>query len=294
MDSVSYLASIRAQALTGAGKRAQSKARLLDDGDLNIGNIVQITSPGGTQTKPTLNPDRILNLDALSPTGQMVSVVFSASLPPGGMSAVVGPMTGIVEFGNGAVFSRVEVDIPIGPYDLAGTNSKQPLDGGTIVTVPGGVIRAYARNDANLVTTDVTGSTGPAASFIAPATTAIVSVLAKAHAVYYVRAGSAAPRKTLYTGNASPTGAFPYSIPAYARRFRLLRGRGTNTRVFTVSFLDGASAGANVLDTAIFDPAVPAMAVPFVDIPGVANAILITGVGGVITTPVYLEFEIVF
>lgn len=299
MDFVTYLNNLRAEAIGASGKRSQSKARLLDDADMNIGNAVTVLPPlnAAVQTIPTQNPDRILNLDALSKTGQMVSIAFSASLTPGNGSPLVGPITGIVEFGNGAIFSRVEVDIPIGPYNLlaGGANglSNQPFDGGTILTLPGGVIRAYARHDGHFITLSTNGSTGGAVPVAA--TTAIVPVIVKAHAAYYVRAGVSSPRKTLYTGLANPNGLV-YSIPAYAKRFRLLRDPrgGNNTAVWTAAFLDSAAAGGNVLVTAVFDPAVLVSSIPFVEVPGTANSILLTSAGGVTTTNIFLEFEIGF
>ena len=138
---------------------------LLDtNADQNIGNSFLLqpqAGSGGTivpQSSATQSYERILQLSGPSKAAQTTSVVFTASRVQPGLSnpnpGYAGPVTGIVEFGNGGRFTRVEFDVPLGPY-LGNFNgslaSTEPQDGGTVITVPSGVLRAYARYDNLLV-----------------------------------------------------------------------------------------------------------------------------------------------
>lgn len=132
---------------------------LLDtNADQNIGNgkIIQ-PQAGGATVIPQTNPERLLMLSGPSKAGQTTSIVLTASRIVGANNpnpGFPGPITGIIEFGNGGQFTRVEVDIPIGPFVGTQTSpapASEPQDGGTIVTVPTGVLRVYARYDNQLV-----------------------------------------------------------------------------------------------------------------------------------------------
>jgi hypothetical protein len=97
-------------------------------------------------------------LSGPSSAGQTTSVALTASrIVPGPNNpspGFPGPITGIVEFGNGGQFTRVEVDIPIGPFAgqfNAVAPATEPQDGGVIITVPTGVLRVYARYDNQLI-----------------------------------------------------------------------------------------------------------------------------------------------
>ncbi len=125
----------------------------------NIGNgtILQ-PQVGGPTVIPQTNPERILMLSGPSSSGQTTSVALTASrIVPGPQNSTPGfpgPITGIIEFGNGGQFTRAEVDIPIGPFAGAFTvasSAIQPQDGGVIITVPTGVLRVYARYDNLLI-----------------------------------------------------------------------------------------------------------------------------------------------
>ena len=99
-----------------SGKTGQ---RLLDDAENNVGNATTLNPqelPAGfeftVQKQPA--PPRLLNLTSASKTGQNVTVVMTASRVSG--KGVAGPVTGVIEFGNGTQSTRVEFDIPVGPY----------------------------------------------------------------------------------------------------------------------------------------------------------------------------------
>jgi hypothetical protein len=134
---------------------------LLDiDAEQNIGNSVASLLPqaDGATVIPQTNPERILMLSGPSSAGQTTSIALTASrIVPGPNNPTPGfpgPITGIIEFGNGGQFTRAEVDIPIGPFaglQKSAVPGVEPQDGGVIVTVPTGVLRVYARYDNQLI-----------------------------------------------------------------------------------------------------------------------------------------------
>ena len=141
---------------------------LLMNAEQNIGNSEIIYPQEGTEgtVVPTTNPPRILNLTGGSAVGQTVSVVFTVSRllknqnPNPGFP---GPITGILEFGNGTRSTRVEFDLVVGPFTGQFTEASEavePQDGIVVVTVPTGVLRAYARYD-NLLLAPVLGTPLP-------------------------------------------------------------------------------------------------------------------------------------
>jgi hypothetical protein len=224
---------------------------LLDtDADQNIGNSIVLQPQMGTVGTiiPQTNPARLLQLTGPSKTGKTTSIVFTASRIVGSNNpnpGYAGPITGVVEFGNGARFTRAEFDIPLGPF--AGTFhgasvATEPQDGGVIVTVPTGVLRAYVRYD-NLLIQPILGSPPfmSLAQFLGVAvqgpggpvtTTPAEPILAKAMAAYYTRHFSRL-YKTQYCYVGAPAtaaqyiGQVQYCIPPFARSVKILRFNGT-------------------------------------------------------------------
>jgi len=155
--------SQNAQAAKRSGKTG---VRLLDDGENNIGNAAllqpqQLAAPE-LYTVVTSNPppNRLLNLTAASKTGQSITVVMTAARGVNQVSGVAGPITGIIEFGNGTQSTQIEFDIPIGPYTgnfRAVAIGSQPRDSGAVIQVPTGIIRAYARYDNAYITPELAG-----------------------------------------------------------------------------------------------------------------------------------------
>lgn len=131
--------------------------------DQNIGNgfILQPQAGGATvipqSSANSASYERILMLTGPSSTGQTTSIVLTASRivgPNNPYPGFPGPVTGIIEFGNGGQVTRVEVDVPIGPFIGSFSQAApatEPQDGGVIVTVPTGVLRVYARYDNLLI-----------------------------------------------------------------------------------------------------------------------------------------------
>jgi len=273
-DMRSLLAAQRRAAEAG---RNAGKGRLLSAGDLNVGNSQVIKTKGPPIIiVPDQNPPRILNMDAMSDTGQLVTVSLGAvGLNQGEFSTSPFPglITGIIEFGNGSVFTRLELDIPLGPIDFASTlnaSPKQPNLGGVLVTVPAGTLRVYARSDANYITPTIIGLIGsPLGGALPPNDTdpatglTAVDVVVTAFAAYYTRPGNGAgPTKTLFLGRVPAGGTIvwgvttTYNIPAYAKTIRFLRPRA-NIVDFTIWDAAGNVVEQHIIGAGTDSPVFP-------------------------------------
>ena len=132
---------------------------LLRNAEQNIGNSVTLMPQAGSlgTTTPQTQPQRIIQLSGGSAAGQTTSIVITVSRivgPQNPNPGFAGPVTAVIEFGNGGRFTRAEVDVPYGPYQgfvNASSGATEPQDGGVIITVPTGVLRVYARYDNLLI-----------------------------------------------------------------------------------------------------------------------------------------------
>lgn len=234
-------ASLNAALRSGKGKGT----RLLDDVDQNIGNasnfLPQSTVGGQYTTIPqTLtNNSRLLSLTSESKLGQSITVVMTAARLVN-TSGWVGPLTGILEFGNGAVITKTEFDIPFGPYQgsfLTSTNSVEPQDSGAVIQVPTGVLRAYVRYDNAFITPTLAGYAfggigspaplPPISGPFAPNTKQPAPIRAKAFADYFGRIHSKLYKtQYIYVGKAANPVTFTpsyYNIPPFAKSVRVVR-----------------------------------------------------------------------
>ena len=243
-DKASTLARVRGEAFDRKaprfGRGGIQKNRLLDDADNNIGNS-SIINPDATDTIiPITNPTRLLTLDALSPTGQMVTIAmtnrFITDPPPQfAGSGFGGPIVGIAEFGNGSVAMRVEFDVPLGRVDFLGTEAQ---DGVSMVSVPAGTLRVYARNDGRLIPANVFGGIQGVAEGLRPSAPIAGafsrSTLVKAETCYFTRpVPNLGARRTVYVylNDVDPPGPFisatPFfasmHIPPYSKTCRIMR-----------------------------------------------------------------------
>lgn len=186
-----------------------NRTPVLDSAEQNIGNSALVQpqpgAVGDATVIPQTNPPRILNLTGGSPMGQTISVTMTASRVLGEQNpnpGLPGPITGVIQFGNGGRDTRIEFDVPIGPFAGSlsqATEAIEPQDGGVIVTVPSGVLRVYARYD-NLLLSPVLGFNQPL------------------HQIAGVAAmGPGGPRPN--GGGAPPTPAEPLLVKAMAAYF---------------------------------------------------------------------------
>jgi hypothetical protein len=245
------------------GREVKEPKHLLDAEEQNIGNSALVMPQAGLATTlPQTNPPRLIQLTGPSTRGQTTSVVVTAARPSSSQNpnpGYPGPITGVVEFGNGGRFTKVEFDVPVGPFVgnvLAALEASEPSDGGVIVSVPTGVLRVYTRYDNLLIApllnfnglvalADVQGvvrvGPGGPVNFPAPiGTIPAEPVLTKAVAAYFTRHFARA-YKTLYcyVGDVSgggppvavrvssdgPLGSEPayYALPAFAQSLKILR-----------------------------------------------------------------------
>ena len=137
--------------------RNQPGKPVLDLEKLNLGTSQLVPAPGGNSPA---NGDLIKLLDvtgddtmATAFTVIMGSTFLQPEFPVG--KIVTGPLTGLVEFGNGAAFARVEFDIPYlsripqtTEIDID-ARFKSPYFSGVSINITGSAIRAYVRNDNN-------------------------------------------------------------------------------------------------------------------------------------------------
>jgi hypothetical protein len=276
-----------------ARRSGKSGMRLLDDNENNVGNATVVEPqilPAGqviTAVKQAA-PPRLLNLTSESKTGQSVTVVMTASRITA-QRGFVGPLTGVIEFGNGTQSTKIEFDIPVGPYvgDLFSVQQgTQPEDSGAVIQVPTGIVRAYARYDDAYITPEIGGfafgtpgsSAFPAATALGPNYSAVLQVAApcnvKAFASYFGRHhsklyktlylfnGGAAP--VLFTEAAGPSLYVPYSIPPFAKSIQVVRNPVT--------------AAMNLILTDQFYPetfAIPSGPCPVIPITGNQNTFML-------------------
>lgn len=297
MDKALFMARLREVLALGDDSHWTDKGRLLEGtADTVIGNLLTVRSlpvlnngaVAIASLLPNPQPDRILVLDGLSSEGQMVTIGMAAAADPANTTVNVGPITGIIEFGNGATFSRVEFDVPTGGFAFV-NNMVLPRDSGVFVTVPGGTIRVYARNDANQAYPTVAGGhVGPAAGPLVAGDPDQLAIV-KAFVTYYQKAGPQnRVTKTVYFGGGNFSTGTTYAIVPFAKRLRVLRDVLTNFATYRVTFLGG---GANILGAYTFPFGSPP---DFVDIPTICDRFVIAVAAGAsaATDVVAMEFEL--
>ena len=269
------------QELESALRAGKTGVNLLDDAEINVGNSTvfqpQVLPPGlfyTTIPQSLTNNARVLNLTASSRKGQSMTIVMTASKTPGNLGRT-GPFTGIVEFGNGTQTTRVEFDVPFGPFTsatlLGDADQDQPQDSGAIIQVPAGALRVYGRYDNAFLTPEVGGwafggadspvplppINGPFAPNIprvAALTPTPAPLNSKAFAAYFGRLHTRL-YKTQYlyvganTGAAvtfyyvpTPGAVVPayYCVPPFAKSVRIVRE--PQTAAMVVSLLDTSAA----------------------------------------------------
>jgi hypothetical protein len=144
------------------------KTPLLQNAEQNIGSSVTLLPQPGSSgvVIPQTNPPRILELSGGSAVGQTTSIIMTASRITGAANpypGFAGPVTGVIQFGNGGNSTQIEFDVPVGPfqgYINQALPAVEPQDGIVVVTVPTGVLRVYARYD-NLLVSPLLGTNPP-------------------------------------------------------------------------------------------------------------------------------------
>jgi hypothetical protein len=147
---------------------------LLRNAEQNIGNSVTLIPEVGTSGTviPQNSPQRLIALSGGSAAGQTTSIILTAARiagPENPKPGFAGPVTAIIEFGNGGRNTRAEIDVPYGPYQgfvNATLSNNEPQDGGVIVSVPTGVLRVYTRYDNLLIQPLINRTNVPPPAFV--------------------------------------------------------------------------------------------------------------------------------
>ena len=313
-----------------ARRSGKTGKRLLDDGENNVGNATALMPqilPAGQvlTTVKQSNPPRLLNLTAESNTGQSMTLVMTASRQAN-HQGVAGPITGIIEFGNGTQSTKVEFDVPFGPFvgDIDGVApGTQPEDGGAVVQIPTGVLRAYARYDNAYITPDLQGfafgeagsgsfplppGAGPFApgNSVPPNPTDPGSTPAtvKAFANYYGRVHSKLYKTLyLYNGNVAVPVTFgtpivgvnvqqTFAIPPFAKSVQVIRTPYTASMIMLLS--DLVSISGSGLGGYVPIPSGPSPTIPIVGNQTVIGVSSASNGAGDRVSAVSLVFEIGF
>jgi hypothetical protein len=154
----------------------------------------------------------------------------------------IGPLIGIVEFSGGGGGGVIEFDVPCnggGNAQFVGNNRQigGTEGGGAMVSVPGSIIKAYVRNDANLKPTLMMSGIG-GANPISIGVPAIFGIV-KAFVGYQQKTGHLT-RTVWCTRNnpvGVPAGASTFiNVPPFARSFRLLRDQTVAADTITIDW----------------------------------------------------------
>lgn len=246
-----------------ARRSGKSGIRMLDDGEPNIGNAVTLMPQVLPTPLPPANPlylpwtkikqgapPRLLNLTGHSKTGQSMTIVMTCARQQNS-AGVAGPVTGVIEFGNGTQNTRIEFDIPFGPYAGSITGDPlinvqagtQPEDGIAAIQVPTGIVRAYARYDNCYLTPNIRGYVFGEFMPAAPPT-----IHSDVPAIPTI-SGPFPPNQVYPTD--PTTNPSPYSCPAIVRAFSAYFGRIHSKLYKTLYLYNGNSAQPAAFGTTI-------------------------------------------
>jgi hypothetical protein len=207
---------------------------------------------------------------------------------------VGGPITGIIEFGNGSATSRIEFDIPAPSCTPSFTTTPSdqliPPMGGVSIPICASSIRVYARNDAtmSLISTVAPGVIGYYSNADGPDSPTYTKDPQIGAFVGYgqTMGGNSHLYKTIYLGYLGgwPSGSLSnIGIPAYARYVRVLSNEQGSSS-YRINFTGDAVDFAQY-DTSFNDPSpipIPPAATHIKIAPNVPQQ-----------TKVYLVFELV-
>lgn len=172
-----YLAALDRQA--AAFGRPGRGPHLLDQAELNLGATKKVVRPNYVDRPAPGEAVRLLDLNCDGQYGEGVTVTMGLFIndnelthnsPNSALNAIASPITGIIEWGNGASTSYIEFDLPqpnrllCDPFawftdDYPRSLITTPRQSGVTVSLAASSIRVYARNDANLVYTAATSLT---------------------------------------------------------------------------------------------------------------------------------------
>lgn len=285
----------------------RSKVRVASDGllseqeALNLGTLFEIKpKPDGVLGLNKFgDPVRILNIEGSDADSETILITLqneAVFLNQSGIP-VPGPVTGIVEFGTGSGYAKVEFDIP---SPVGGPSSNEPVPPGqstifipqknNVVTLclPASSIRVFARNDSQigvLNSFDTTTINDSAVSRNTPAMIRVHAAYGKANMVrekvvrtYFLVGTSGSPfgvGANLFVG-----------LPAFAKRVSFPRISVQQPLEITFSSYYQSSAVGIVT--------VPANDYSYYDIPPHARTLQISNPGPTVISQLAAVFELGF
>jgi len=219
--------------------RVASDGLLSDQEALNLGSLFEIKAKpdGSTGINKFGDPVRILNIEGVDADSETVLITIqneTVFLSPTSV-AVPGPVTGIVEYGTGSGFAKIEFDIPSPVGGPAPNVQAAPISNNLFVPqknnvvtlcLPASSIRVFARNDAQIgyLTNFDNTTVNAGAGRNTPAKIRVHAAYGKANMIrervyrQYFIAGPAAEAASLAVGASIIVG-----IPAFARRVAFYR-----------------------------------------------------------------------
>jgi hypothetical protein len=241
------------------------RINLLDAPDLNLGSYSSVPAANRNNVPQGPRSVRLLDLSCDGRRSQLVTITIACIYEEGWpqditprTNMVGGPVTGIIEFGNGSSFSRVEFDVPspscTPSFHTFADEQLTPLIGSVSVPICASSIRVYARNDATVALLgyhDMTHVPPRVIGFYINSPSEDYPIVTKEPKIgAFVgygpnNGGNSHLFKTIYIGtlDASPGSGSSVDyvgIPAYARYVRILCDH-QSTASFTLTF-DGMAA----------------------------------------------------
>ncbi len=266
---------------------------LSDQEALNLGTLFNV--PGAQEGNSGLlkfgQPVRLINIEGEDADSETIEITLQQEvvvLRPTNVP-VPGPVIGIVEFGTGSGFAKIEFDIP-SPVGAPASNLETgPLSDDRIfipqksnavtLILPASSIRVFARNDALTgFLLDFNGTTlGTAVSRRIPAQVRVHVAYGKANMIrervyrQLFIAGGSGGAITMPAGGAGSS--ITIGLPAYAKRVAFPRAPIDQTvQVRFLDYYSTLSAGTGTID-------IPPDNYDFIDIPPHTAAIFIANPG---------------
>lgn len=284
------------------------KQRLLDQPDLSIGASAVIPRPNDTATREAGNVVRLLDVNCAGKNSRDIIVTMGQFIndllqPNSNSLPLSGPITGIVEWGNGGLSAYIEFDVPQSsriPCDPFGKdNSSYPPSlasrgrtSGVSLSIAASSVRVSARNDNNLLGAEVAAA---GTTIIGPTIRNIIDPTVFAHIAYGNSLGcnNGLLRKSIVLKTSATTELYAAGcgIPPFAKRVSFFRcgsssdfNFATPAPAFSVSFYSNV-ASSNFTSYFIGRIEVPYGEFGAIDIPPGAAACLV--VSGLVYVPCY-------
>lgn len=186
-----------------------------------------------------------------------------------------GPIVGVVEFGVGGAFSRIEFNLPLAYTwaqngDIIAGSGSQQGNSGVILTVPASSVRVMARNESRLPPIFGSGTIGPSSLTLNGEFEAFI-----AQGTGDKQCGSLERCIIVVSANSDPlpvNGAAAFGIPRYAKAVRFFREPLATTALLVDLIGDLTGCAINNIPVA-------AGAIGYIEIPPTYSVIQVTNNG---------------